>query len=131
MRSFLPLLFLCTCGAGCRHAPKPAPPPPPAQIHLLTQYPPGHPLGELVSDLNMGGTAVRYRSHLPENRKSAVYFFEEGNLQVEAVKKDGVWILVAVPFLEPKEESVAARLRKWDEGSESKTYEENTGKSTR
>lgn len=132
MRTFLLLMVLSVIAVGCRRSPKTeSPSPPPAQIRVLNQYPPGRALGELLSDLNIGATAVRYRSNLPADRKSAIYFFDEGDLHVDSVKKNGTWILAAVPFLEPKTEPVVARLKKWDGGAETKSYEEHTGKSTR
>src|SRR5436309_3270055 len=119
MRFLVLVVFLSLPAAGCKRVPKkPAPPQePPTHIQMSSQYQPGVPLGELLAEMNLGATAARYRGGLPEDRKSAVYFFEEGDLHVDAVKKTGKWVLSSVPFFEPKPEPAVVRVKKWDAGA--------------
>ena len=75
--------------------------------------------------MNLGATEVRYRRDLPDDKKSAVYFFEEGDLHVDTVKKEGAGVLSSIPFFESKPEPAAVRLKKWDGAVEKSFYEEN------
>lgn len=130
MRYFSILMCLGFLDLGCTRPHKPVPAQPtPTPIRVLSQYHPGMPLAELLAEMNLAEATVRYRGGLTENRKSAVYFFEEGDLHVDAVRNEGAWVLSSVPFFELKSEPAAARVKKWDTGAELKIYEEKTGKS--
>jgi hypothetical protein len=130
MRYFALLIFLGLLAMGCsrRVTKRVVPQEPPVHVEILSQFQPGVPLAEVLGEMNLGTNAVRYRGGLADDRKSAVYFFEEGDLHIDAVKKDGAWVLSSVPVFEPKTEPPAARLKKWDGGAESKTYEQNKSK---
>jgi hypothetical protein len=78
-------------------------------------HPPGSSLQDLIDDFNLDHAEVRYHKGLPDNRKSAVYFMEEGNLHVEAQQNEnGEWILLSTPYLEPLDLPIENRLSKWD-----------------
>jgi hypothetical protein len=129
MRYFALLIFLSLLtGCSKRVTKRVVPQEPPVHVEILSQFQPGIPLAEVLGQMNLGTNAVRYRGGVPEDRKSAVYFFQEGDLYVDAVKKEGVWVLSSVPIFEPKSDSPTERLKKWDGGAESKIYEENKGK---
>jgi hypothetical protein len=132
MRRAALLFCVVLASAGCKRAKPPGVlEPPPSRVQFLSRYQPGNALDFLVHDMQLDRTAVRYRRDLPDGRKSAIYFFEEGDMHVDAAHNaDGVWVLSSVPFIELKSEPAAARLKRWDEGAETKQYEESEGRST-
>jgi hypothetical protein len=125
MRRIVIFVFPMILLSGCRRATVPPPQPAQATIRMLTEYSPGMPLAELIAAMRLDATEVRYRSGLAADRKSAVYFFQDGELHVDAQERDGVWVLSAIPFYESKTEPPAERLKKWDEGAEQKSFEQN------
>jgi len=85
-----------------------------------SNHPAGSGLLDLIDDFKLDHAEVRYRAGLPDSRKSALYFMEEGNLHVEAMlNENGEWVLISTPYLEPSSIPAPDRLSKWDAAVES------------
>ena len=98
-------------------------------VQAYATHPAWSSLQALIDDFKLDRAEVRYRQGLPETRKSAVYFMEEGNLHVEAVQvENGDWLLMSAPYLEPLELPVTDRISKWDAAVEPENSPEPTRK---
>ena len=85
-------------------------------------HPAGSSLQTLIEDFQLNRADVRYRTDVPDNRRSAVYFMIEGNLHVDSqLAENGEWVLLSMPYLEPSDKPVDARLAKWDNAIETDT----------
>ena len=105
--------------AGCHRSPSAPAAATPAPVQAYTQFSPGDTLHLVQVQLELDDKEVRFRSGMPPDKMSMIYFLENGNLHIDVTKVGDTWVLMTVPILEPAADSVEARVAAWDKGSDS------------